>query len=106
MRKVEKADTGSGDSDLNGRIFSQLTPFIRNTVSTSLSSGAPAPAAPAPKPAPVRRVIPARPAPAVVPAPIVRKVVNVEEQVAGIFGTGGPNNVKVETPDFNFAFDL
>jgi hypothetical protein len=106
VRKVVKAETGSDDGDLVARIISQLTPFIRNTVSTSLSSGAPAPAAPAPKPAPVRRVIPARPAPAVVPAPIVRKVVNVEEQVAGIFGTGGPNNVKVETPDFNFAFDL
>ena len=60
----------------------------------------------APKPAPVRRVIPARPAHAVGPAPIVREVVNVEEQVAGIFGTGGTNNVKVETPDFNFAIDL
>ena len=100
MKKVVKAETGSDDSDLVARIISQLTPFIRNTVSTSLSSGAPAPAAPAPKPAPVRRVVPAR------PDPIVREVVNVEEQVAGIFGTGGPNNVKVETPDFNFAFDL
>ena len=62
--------------------------------------------APAPKPALVRRVVPARPAPAVVPAPIVREVVNVEEKVANIFGTGGSNNIKVETPDFNFAFDL
>ena len=82
VKKVVKAETGSDDSDLVARIISQLTPFIRNTVSTSLSSGAPAPAAPAPKPAPVRRVVPAR------PAPIVREVVNVEEQVAGIFGTG------------------
>ena len=79
MKKVVKAETGSDDSDLVARIISQLTPFIRNTVSTSLSSSAPAPAAPAPKPAPVRRVVPARPAPAVLPAPLVRKVVNVEE---------------------------
>merc|ERR1739844_309819 len=55
--------------------------------------------------APVRTVVPARTAPAVVPAPIVREVVDVEK-VANIFGTGGSNNVKVETPDFNFAFDL
>ena len=78
VKKVVKAETGSNDSDLVARIISQLTPFIRNTVSTSLSSGAPAPA-PAPKTAPVRRVVPARPAPAVVPTPIVREVVNVEE---------------------------
>merc|ERR1712203_527720 len=55
--------------------------------------------------APVRTVVPARTAPAVVPVPIVREVVDVEK-VANIFGTGGSNNVKVETPDFNFAFDL
>ena len=94
-RKVANAKTGSDDSDLIGLITSQLTPFIRNTISTSLSLGAPAPTQ---KPAPVCRVVPAR------PAPIVR-VVNVEEQVASIFGTGGTNNVKVKTLDFNFAFN-
>ena len=91
---------------LLAELFLSFTPFIRNTVSTFLSLGTPVPAFPATKPAPVGKVVPARPAPAVVIAPIVREIVNIEEQVAGIFWTGGTNNFKVETPDFNFAFDL
>jgi hypothetical protein len=40
VRKVVKAKPASDDSDLVARIIAQLTPFIRNTVSTSLGSSA------------------------------------------------------------------
>merc|ERR1711971_602908 len=40
VRKVVKAKPASNDNDLVARIISQLTPFIRNTVSTSLESSA------------------------------------------------------------------
>ena len=40
VRKVVKAKPASDDSDLVARIISQLTPFIRNTVSTSLGTSA------------------------------------------------------------------
>ena len=40
VRKVVKAKPASDDSDLVARIIAQLTPFIRNTVSTSLESSA------------------------------------------------------------------
>ena len=71
-----------------------LTPFIRDTVSNSLSSQASAPA-PQPAPAAPRRV--PVPAPAPVPA---------ASGVEGVFGVGGANNVRVESPDFKFAYDF
>ena len=40
VRKVVKANPANDDSDLVARIISQLTPFIRNTVSTSLGTSA------------------------------------------------------------------
>ena len=40
VRKVVKAKPAADDSDLVARIIAQLTPFIRNTVSTSLGSTA------------------------------------------------------------------
>ncbi len=91
------------DSDLVARIIAQLTPFIRDTVSSSLQSGqqASAPAAPA-QPVPVARAIAVAPAPA--PAPIAP--VAQASSVEGVFGTAGANNVQVNTPDFNFAYDL
>ena len=107
VKKVVKAETGDNDSDLVARIISQLSPFIKNTVTTSLGANAqaarrPAPAPkPAPRPVPARRIVP-KPAPAPVPAPIVREVTAQE----AIFGSGGPSNVKVVTPDFGFDYDL
>ena len=38
VAKVVKEESGDSDSDLVARIISQLTPFIRNTVSSSLGS--------------------------------------------------------------------
>ena len=56
---------------------------------------------PAPRPVPVR-------APA--PVPVTRTELPVADSeataVQNIFGFGGPNNVKVTTPDFDFAYDL
>lgn len=87
----------NNDSDLVARIIAQLTPFIRETVSNSLQSNrAPAPARPAPvRPAPVRPA----------PAPIVSAASN-PSSVRGVFGQGGANNVRVNTPEFDFAYEL
>merc|ERR1712008_175423 len=113
VEQVVKQEAGTSDSDLVARIISQLTPFIRNTVSSSLGSSANAGSArsaapaPAPRPVPVRRVPAPRKA---APAPIVRTALPVADSeataVQNIFGFGGPNNVKVTTPDFDFAYDL
>ena len=84
------------DSDLVARIIAQLTPFIRETVSNSLQSNR------APAPAP-RRPAPVRPAPA--PAPIQAAASN-PSSVRGVFGQGGANNVRVNTPEFDFAYEL
>lgn len=87
----------NNDSDLVARIIAQLTPFIRQTVSSSLQSGsntAPAPRSPAPRPAPVPVAAPApRPAPS-------------QTSVQSLFGEGGANNVRLETPNFSIAYDL
>ena len=88
------APVQNNDDDLVARIIAQLTPFIRDTVSNSLSSQASAPA-PQPAPAAPRRVAVAAPAP--VPA---------ASGVEGVFGVGGANNVRVESPDFKFAYDF
>ena len=88
------APVQNNDDDLVARIIAQLTPFIRDTVSNSLSSQASAPA-PQPAPAAPRRV--PVPAPAPVPA---------ASGVEGVFGVGGANNVRVESPDFKFAYDF
>ena len=86
----------NNDSDLVARIIAQLTPFIRETVSNSLQSNrAPAPAR---RPAPVRPAAPA-------PAPIQAAASN-PSSVRGVFGQGGANNVRVNTPEFDFAYEL
>ena len=84
----------SNDDDLVARIIAQLTPFIKETVTNSLNSAP----APAPVPAPAPRVVPV-PVPAPAPAPSA-------SSVEGVFGVAGANNVRVDTPDFNFAYDL
>jgi len=40
VKKLEKAEPTSDDSDLVARIIAQLTPFIQKTVSNSLGSSA------------------------------------------------------------------
>ena len=80
--------------DLIAKIIAQLTPFIKDTVSNSLGSNARASTTSVVRqPAPVAVVRPA-------PAPVVA------DAVTNVFGTGGTNNVRVETPNFDFAYDL
>ena len=80
------------DSDLVARIIAQLTPFIRQTVTSSLNSQTSAPAAPAPTP--IRQPVAV---PAAAPA---------ASSLTGVFGETGANNVRVNTPDFDFAYEL
>jgi len=88
-------ETKSSDSsDLVARIISQLSPFIKQTVASSLN---------------------AQQQVAVVaqPAPVVSRVVAVEplsvvssNVVESRFGTGAGNNIRVETPVYQFVTDL
>ena len=82
------------DSDLVAKIISQLTPFIQQTVSSSLSSSVQT----------VRQPAVAVAAP-VAPRPVA-PVQQAASSVQGVFGVAGQNNVRVETPNFNFNYDL
>jgi len=91
---VEVTSSSSSDSDLVARIISQLSPFIKQTVASSLN---------------------AQQQVAVVaqPAPVVSRVVAVEplsvvssNVVESRFGTGAGNNIRVETPVYQFVTDL
>ena len=94
--------SSSGDSDLVAKIISQLTPFIQQTVSTTLSSSSSSSLSPVRQPAvAVAAVAPARPVAAPVRAPV-----QAASSVQGVFGVAGQNNVRVETPNFNFNYDL
>lgn len=90
--------SSSGDSDLVAKIISQLTPFIQQTVSTTLSSSSQSAIR---QPAVAVTAAPARPVAAPVRAPV-----QAASSVQGVFGVAGQNNVRVETPNFNFNYDL
>jgi len=90
--KVVEAKS-SDDSDLVARIIGELTPFIKETVSTSLSAQETVVAQPAPLPAPTPIVVATQP-------------VAVTTAVESRFGTGAGNNIRVETPEYTFATDL
>ena len=90
---VQVVAQSSSDSDLVAKIISQLTPFIQQTVSTTLSSSS------SRQPVAAAAPIPAAPVQAVRP-------VQAASSVQGVFGIAGQNNVRVETPNFNFNYDL
>lgn len=96
--KVEPAP--QSNEDLIAQIIAQLTPFIKSTVSNSLGSSASTISTTVVKPTTVRRVPVVRPAPRVVAQP------QAVDALTNVFGTGGTNNIRVETPHFNFAHDL
>ena len=117
VQRVVTTETSSSSSsnnngDLVARILAQLTPFIRQTVSNSLTGGQTTTTttrriAAAPAPAVQRTVVAA--------APVVRRVVTtnavpaVQQEAAtttAIFGTGGANNIRFENPDIGYSFDL
>jgi len=68
-------------SDLVARIIAQLTPFIRETVTNTLASSA-------------EQQVEVQPAASVV------------SQVTSTFGTDTGNNIRVETPTYQFATDF
>merc|ERR1712038_1206024 len=130
QKVVEQQVETQNDGDLVARIIAQLTPFIRSTVTSSLgasssssssstnnvnagSSQTTTTTTTSRRPAPVRRVVAVQPAQPVqrtvsvpVPAPAVTSAGSASSSVAGIFGTGGPNNVRFTAPEFNYEFDL
>ncbi len=95
---VQQQVSTSDDSDLVAKIISQLTPFIQQTVSTTLSSSSQSAVR---QPAVAVTAAPARPVAAPVRAPV-----QAASSVQGVFGVAGQNNVRVETPNFNFNYDL
>merc|ERR1712168_1048415 len=91
---VEAKSSSSSDSNLVARIIAQLSPFIKETVASSLN-------------AQQQVTVVAQ------PAPVVSRVVAVEpisvvssNAVVSKFGTGEGNNIRVETPEYTFATDL
>ena len=83
------------NDDLVARIIAQLTPFIGDTVNDILAGSRSAPVA-TPAPVPV----------AVSTFDARADSLGDSSSVQGIFGVAGENNVRVNTPDFNFAYDL
>jgi len=128
VQQVQQVTTSSSsnDGDLVANIIAQLTPFIRTTVSNSLggSSGSSSSSSSGAsqttttttsqrQPVNVgttRRVVSRQPVPTVrrivETAPVVTETSSSSSAVSNIFGTGGPNNVRFESPDSSFAFDL
>jgi len=86
--------TKSDDSDLVARIIGELTPFIKETVSTSLNAQETVVAVAQPAPAPVQTVV------------VAAQPVAVASAVESRFGTGAGNSISVETPEYTFATDL
>jgi len=72
--------------DLVAQIIRELTPFIKETVSSTLAEPAPLPA----------------PAPILIPAASSPRVSTLD----ATFGTGGGNNIRVDTPEYQFATDF
>jgi len=134
VQQVVETNAGASDSDLVASIIAQLTPFIKNTVSTSLggssssssssslgSSATIVSAAPAvtssrtvvssvPSTTSSRTVVSSVPATTatrtvISSAPVVSSSSSTSATSA-IFGTGGANNVAFETPEFTFNYDL
>ena len=112
QQQVSTVSSSSGDSDLVSKIISQLTPFIQQSVSSTLSSSSSssssqsAPVAtPIAAPAAQRPIAPVAP---VTQRPIapVAPAAPAASSVEGVFGLSGQNNVRVETPNFNFNYDL
>jgi hypothetical protein len=78
---VTEAPAAQSNEDLIAQIIAQLTPFIKSTVSSSLGSSA---------------------------STVTETVRSAQPQVlTNVFGrSGGNNNVRVATPNFDFAYDL
>jgi len=91
---VVEAKSSSSSADLVANIIAQLTPFIKETVATSLNAQQQVTYVAQPTPV-VRQVV------AVDPLPVISA-----SAVESRFGTGAGNNIRVETPEYTFATDL
>merc|ERR1712168_1051287 len=91
---VVEAKSSSSSSDLVASIIAQLTPFIKDTVATSLNAQQQVTVVAQPTPV-VTQVL------AVDPLPVVSS-----SAVESRFGTGVGNSIRVETPEYTFATDL
>jgi len=87
------SSSSSSDSNLVARIIAQLSPFIKETVASSLNSQQQVTVVAQPQV--VSRVV------AVEPLPVISS-----NAVVSTFGTGAGNNIRVETPEYTFATDL
>jgi len=92
VKPAAVVEAKSSDSDLVARIISQLSPFIKQTVASSLN--AQQEVAVVAQPAPVPVIVAAQP------------VAVASSAVESRFGTGAGNNIRVETPEYQFATDL
>jgi len=91
----------AGNSDLVARIISQLTPYIKTTVTETLSSrqSAAAPAAVA-----VQTTYEA--VPAVAYSSSGSSISSGSSSVESTFGVSGTNNIQVDTPTYQFATEF
>lgn len=107
---VSQASSGGNDADLVARIIAQLTPFIRDTVSSSLQGGSSSSSSSVTTVQQQQLQQPVQAAPvvqqAVRPLTVIPSASSQASAVSSVFGNGGPNNVRFETPEFNFAYEL
>merc|ERR1712110_182912 len=96
-RPVQPAPRPAGNNDLVAKIIAQLTPYIKTTVTDSLSARS--------QPAPVVAV--SRPVAIAAPVAAVPAVsVSGSGSTQSIFGVDGENSINVETPEYTWQANL
>jgi hypothetical protein len=100
-RPAPRPVQAAGNGDLVARIISQLTPYIKTTVTETLGSRS----APAPVVAVSRPVAIAAPV-AAVPVSSVSSASSGSSSIEGRFGVDGQNTINVETPEYQFLANL
>merc|ERR1711963_1124898 len=91
QQQTSSSSSSSNDSDLVARIIAQLTPFIRNTVTTSLGSSSSSGGSSS--------------GTSQSSTTTTTTTTSSGSGIQNIFGVQGENNARVNTPDFNFAYD-
>lgn len=103
----------ANDGDLVARIIAQLTPFIRQSVTSTLPLAS-SNQEQQQQTTTTRRIV-ARRRPAVANRPVVTRVVtssapvqtsSSSSAIQGIFGTGGANNIRFSAPEVNYNVDF
>jgi len=100
-RPAPRPVQAAGNSDLVARIISQLTPYIKTTVTETLGSrGKPAPVVAVTRPVAIAAPVPA------VPVSSVSSASSGSSSIEGRFGVDGQNTINVETPEYQFLANL